>query len=335
MNAPSARPNSLPWRLSVAAVSLQVLGVVLIQTYMLVVLPMGEQMRRAYTRPEMVATSVVQLVAGCLFVGLVTWCTTQRWLRRHDAAGVDRPGRMVAVLLAVSAVLFVLLSAGQALLQRAFYAFLLNNKEWMDAAVGLYGLKRLLLTALPLKICGLLLGFLSSWGAVRIAAWSVRPATGTGKPAYLPRHAAWIAALTLLLWQLHASLTLGGYFTSNMRSDEMLEYALGYWLLPAAALALAAWTCLRSVPARLDDAGFGRAVAHGTFAFWLAQALGIGLALLVLSTMSWSQISRAAEANVTTVVSLLVYGALLALGCYAGAKLFYRRGKTPAGSAPL
>jgi len=325
MNTPPDHPKSLAWRLTMAAIGLQVLGTALLQAYLMLASPMAAQMREIYARPEMLATTGVQLAAGCILVGLVTWCTTQRWLRRHGASGVDRPGRMTAVLLALSLVLFVLNSVAQALLQHAFYSFVVAHKEWVDNTFGYYGPTRILIMGLPLKLCGILLVIVDSWLAVRIAAWSVRPGEASGAPAYLPRHAAWIAALTLLLWQLHGALALGGYFASYMRSAELLEYALGYWVLPALILALAAWVCLKRVPRTLGTAGFGRAVAHGTFAFWMAQALGIGLAVLAIRAMTWDQLVRAAETSATTVALLLAYGALLALGCHVGAKLFYRR----------
>ncbi|MCY1517052.1 hypothetical protein D9M68_517190 [compost metagenome] len=334
MNTPPVPPKSLAWRLTMAAIGLQVLGTALLQAYLLLASPMAAQMREIYARPEMLATTGVQLAAGCILVGLVTWCTTQRWLRRHGASGVDRPGRMTAVLLALSLVLFVLISVAQALLQHAFYSLIVTYKEWVDNTFGFYGPGRMLVMGLPLKLCGILLTIVGSWLAVRIAAWSVKPGDASGAPSYLPRHAAWIAALTLLLWQLHAALALGGYFTSYMQSTDLLEYALGYWVLPALILALAAWVCLKRVPQTLGTAGFGRAISHGTFAFWMAQALGIGLAVLAIRAMTWNQLVRAAETNATTVVLLLAYGALLALGCHVGARLFYRRREAQQDAAP-
>lgn len=329
MNTPTDRPSALAWRLTIAAIGLQLLGAALLQAYLLSASPLAAQLREAYARPEMVATTVVQVIAGSLLIGLTTWGATQRWLRRQDAAGVDRPGRMTAVLLAVSLVLFVLISAAQALLQHAFYSFVFTHQEWVNNAFGYYGPARVILMALPLKLCGILMTIASGWLAVRIAAWSVTPAAGAGAPPYRPRHAAWIAALTLLLWQLHVALMLGAYFMTYVRSGELLDYALGYWVLPAIILALAAWVCLKSLPRTLGKAGMGRAIAHGTFAFWLTQVLGVGLALLILWSMTWSQLTRVAASYSTSVVSLLVYGALLALGCYAGARLFYRRRETP------
>ncbi|MCV6803749.1 hypothetical protein OIJ07_16740, partial [Achromobacter ruhlandii] len=152
MNAPPERPNALAWRLVTAVVCLQLLAAALLQAYLLLASPLAERIRETFARPEMVATTVVQIVAGTVLMALVTWCTTQRWLRRHDAAGVDRPGRMTAVLLTVSLVLFVLISAAQALLQHAFYSFVLANREWVDNVFGYYGPARVLVMALPLKL---------------------------------------------------------------------------------------------------------------------------------------------------------------------------------------
>lgn len=329
MIIPSTRPNALAWHLALIAAGLQLLGNTLVQAYLLTASPMAGLLRQTYARPDMAATTVVQIVAGSLLIGLVTWCTMQGWLRRHGAGGVDRPRRLVAVLLAMSLVLFVLVSAGQALLHHGFYSLVTDHKEWLDNAFGRSGPARMLLMVLPVKVCALLLAILGGWLAVRIAAWSVTPDAGALPPPYRPRHAAWIAALTLLLWQLQVGLIVGAYFMAYASSQQWLDYALGYWVLPALVLALAAWTCLKSLPGHLGPAGFGRAFAHGTFAFWLTQALGVGLALLVLNAMSWRQIMRAAQMQTTTVLSLLIYGVLLALACRVGARLFYRRAEPP------
>lgn len=133
---------------------------------------------------------------------------------------------------------------------------------------------------------------------------------------------------------MHVGLALGGYFTTYARSPELLNYVIGYWALPALILALAAWVGLRNLPRTLGTAGFGRAIAHGTLAFWLTQLLGVGLALLVLWNMSVGQIARAAEAYSTMAVVLLFYFALVALGSYTGARLLYPRREAPPEIAP-
>ena len=48
--------------------------------------------------------------------------------------------------------------------------------------------------------------------------------------------------------------------------------------------------------------------------------------------MTWSQLMRTAASYTTSVVSVLIYSVLLALSCYLGARLFYRR-RTPPESA--
>ena len=90
-------------------------------------------------------------------------------------------------------------------------------------------------------------------------------------------------------------------------------------------MAAAVLACRKAVPQALAAAGVGRAVAHGSFAFWMAQVLGVGLAILALRAMSWSQLARASSSNSAAVFSLAVYIALLVLGCVIGARLFYRR----------
>ncbi len=333
MNLPTAHPNALARRLTTAAVGLQLLGAILVQLYLVSAGPLAALTREAFARPDMVASTVVNIVAGCILVGLTTWGATLRWLRRHNAGDVDRPGRMVAVLLAVSLVLFVLISTGLALLQHGFYTLIFKHKEWVNQAFGYYGARRMLLMALPPKLCAILLTILGSWLAVRIAAWSVTPVAAAQAPSLQRRHAAWIAALTLLLWQLHVALVIGLYFMTYAGSAGMLEHAIGYWIVPALLLALAAWVCLRSLPPVLGVAGMGRAIAHDTFAFWLTQVLGIGLALLIIWSMTWSQLMRTAASYTTSVVSVLIYSVLLALSCYLGARLFYRRRATPPESA--
>ena len=263
MNTPTDRPSALAWRLTIAAIVPQLLGAVLVQAYLLLASPMADQMRELYTRPDMVVTTVLQTCMAGMLLGLTTWCSAQGWLRRHDASGVDRPGRMIAVLLAVSLVLFVLISTGLALLHHGFYTLIFRHKEWVDQAFGYYGVRRMLLMALPPKLCAILLTILGSWLAVRIAAWSVTPVAATQAPFLPRRHAAWIAALTLLLWQLHVALMLGAYFMTYVRSGELLDYALGYWVLPAIILALAAWVCLKSLPRTLGTWLAGALKAEG------------------------------------------------------------------------
>ena len=102
MNLPTAHPNALARRLTTAAIGLQLLGAILLQLYLVSAGPLAALTREAFSRPDMVASTVVNIVVGCILVGLTTWGATQRWLRRHNAGDVDRPGRMVAVLLAVS-----------------------------------------------------------------------------------------------------------------------------------------------------------------------------------------------------------------------------------------
>lgn len=326
MNILPNRNPALPWRLATASACLQLLYAILLQAYIVLASPMAERMRDVYARPEMLAPTVAQMIAGAILAGLVTWCTAHRWLNRQGAASVDQPGKMVAVLLAVALVYCVLNSAALVLLQQGVFSLMTTHREWLDENLGFYRTTtRVLLLGLPLKLAGVLLSILGSWLAVRVAAWSVTP-TGSASPApYLPRHAAWIAGATLLLWQVHVSLSLGAFLQMHTLSADLVQYAFGYWVLPAVVLTAAVLACRKAVPQDLGLAGIGRAVAHGTFAFWLAQVAGVGLGILAVYSMTWNQLARAAGSTSATIFTLAVYLALLVLGCVVGARLFYRR----------
>lgn len=326
MTALPDRSLSLPWRLAIAAACLNLAYAILLQAYIVLASPFAERMREIYERPGMLAPTVAQMFAGAVLGGLVAWCTAQRWLARQGAGGVDRPGKMVAVLLAVLLVYNVLHSAALTLLQQGMFWLITTYREWLDENLGFYrDITRALVMGVPLKLVGILLGGLGSWLAVRVAAWSVTPAVGAGARPYLARHAAWIAGATLLLWQVHVSLALGAFLQMQTLSADLIQYAFGYWLLPVVVMAAAVLACRKAVPEALGAAGVGRAVAHGSFAFWMAQVLGVGLSILALRAMSWSQLARASSSNSAAVFSLAVYIALLVLGCVIGARLFYRR----------
>lgn len=326
MNVQPNRNPSLPWRLATASVCLHLLYAIVLQAYIVLASPLAERMREVYARPEMLAPAVAQVLAGAILAGLVTWCTTQRWLSRSGAGNVDRPGKMVGVLLAVSLVYCVLNSAAVALLQHGAFWLMNTYKEWLDENLGLYRTTtRVLLLGLPLKLAGILLEILGAWVAVRVAAWGVTAIGNANRAPYLPRHAAWIAGFTLLLWQAHVSLSLGAFLQMHTLSADLVQYAFGYWVLPTVVLAAVVLACRKAVPQDLGTAGIGRAVAHGTFAFWVAQVAGVGLGILAIYTMTWNQLARAAGSTSTTVFTLAVYLALLVLGCVVGARLFYRR----------
>ncbi|MNV73373.1 hypothetical protein D3C71_1665180 [compost metagenome] len=103
-----------------------------------------------------------------------------------------------------------------------------------------------------------------------------------------------------------------------------MGFALGYLILPAVLMAMCVLLCLSLLPRAIGTARLGRAVAHGTLAFWLAQALGVGLGYLIVRAMTWDQLIRAAQSSWTAVAMLLAYGALLALGCLIGRRALYR-----------
>lgn len=85
MNLPTAHPNTLARRLTTAAVGLQLLGAILVQLYLISAGPLAALTREAFARPDMVASTVVNIVAGCILVGLTTWAP-----RSAGCAGTTR-----------------------------------------------------------------------------------------------------------------------------------------------------------------------------------------------------------------------------------------------------
>ncbi|MGH8817534.1 MAG: hypothetical protein ACREX5_13150, partial [Achromobacter pestifer] len=88
-------------------------------------------------------------------------------------------------------------------------------------------------------------------------------------------------------------------------------------------LVLCTHVCLKILPRPVDAARQGRALAHGTLAFWLAQVLGIGMGFLAVLALRWGQPTRIVDSNVVVAVTLLVYAALLVLGCVVGKLALY------------
>ncbi|MNX53936.1 hypothetical protein D3C86_846440 [compost metagenome] len=328
-----SRPSySLAWRLAIAAVLLRLGYTALVQTYTLMgPSPYLDQLRESYSRPEMLAPLFANLAATLVIVGLATWGAMRRWLARNDTVAVNQPGRLFGTFLALQALYTLCLSAGLAIAQNAMLASLIKSgsplEQWFGLGVsGRFLAMSLLIKAvtIPLEIIGICL-------AVRIATWTVAPAGPAGGPVHTRRHAAWIAGLTVLAWQLSVSISLGGFLQMQTLSAGWPEYALGYWVLPATAMVLCTLVCLNTLPREPGRARLGRAVAHGTIAFWFAQALGVGLGVLALRQMTWHQLARASESSAAAGITLLVYGGLLALGCLIGGRLLYRRGKREAG----
>ncbi|MFD4839333.1 hypothetical protein ACFWP0_17650 [Achromobacter sp. NPDC058515] len=328
MTTLSRSAHSLAWRLAVAAVLLRLGYIALIQIYTLTgPSPYLDRVRESYSQPEMLAPLLANMAASLVIAGLATWGAMRRWLARNDTAAVDQPGRLFGTFLALQALYTLCLSAGLALAQNAMLGSLIKGgsllDEWFGLGVTGQFLAMNLLTkavTIPLEIIGVCL-------AVRIATWTVAPAGPAGGPVHGRRHAAWIAGLTVLAWQLSISITLGGFLQMHTLGAGWLEYALGYWVLPAIVMALCALACLKVLPRELGRARIGRAVAHGSIAFWFAQAAGVGLGVLALRAMTWNQLAFASESYVAAGVTLLIYAALLALGCLIGARALYRGGK--------
>lgn len=324
MNDSARSPSSLAWRLALTAAFLHLAYGVLIQGYALTATPWLEQLRDRYLFPQFLMPMVVNMISSSLIAGLTVWIAMHRWLARRNTAAVDEPRKLYGTFIALLLLFTLAASAGSALLQNQLMGYVLTHRVTVSAWLGASGIHHMLALGLLLKAMNIVLEILGAWVVVRIAVWTVQPAGPASSPAYGQRHAAWIAGLTVLVWQLNVSLALGGYLQLQTLSAGWLQYVLGYVVLPALVLALCTLVCLKTLPREIGTARSGRAVALGTIAFWVAQALGIGLGVLAIRSMTWSQFGRVVESNVAAVVTLLIYGALLALGCLVGRLALYR-----------
>ncbi|WMD17980.1 hypothetical protein RAS12_15080 [Achromobacter seleniivolatilans] len=297
---------------------------VLIQGYALTATPWLEQLRDRYLLPQFLMPMVVNMISSSLIAGLTVWIAMHRWLARHNTAAVDEPRKLYGTFIALLLLFTLAASAGSAILQNKMMDYVLSHRMSVSAWLGASGIHHMLALSLLLKALNIVVDILGAWVVVRIAAWTVQPSGPAVRPVYVQRHAAWIAGLTVLAWQLNVSIALGGYLQLQTLSAGWLQYVLGYLVLPAVVLALSALVCLKILPRQIGTAGSGRAVAHGTITFWVAQALGIGLGVLAIRSMTWSQLGRAVESNMAAAVTLLIYGALLALGCAIGRWALYR-----------
>lgn len=325
MTTLSRPPYSLAWRIAVAAVLLRLAYTTLVQAYSLLgPSPYMEQLRENFTQPSVLAPLLANLVSTLVIVGLAAWGATRHWLTRHGTSTVDQPARLLGTFLALQALYTLCLTSGMAIAQNAMLGSLIKSgsllEEWFGLGItGRFITMNLLIRAItiPLEIIGICL-------AVRIATWTAAPAGPAGSPPLTRRHVAWICGLTILAWQTSVSIMLGGYMQMHAMGAGWTEHALGYWVLPIILLVLSTLVCLSVLPRRLEHPAMGRAVALGSLAFWFAQALGIGLGLAVLTSMTWNQLAWAAESQAAAILALLVYGALLAMGCLFGARLLYR-----------
>ncbi|WP_454673321.1 hypothetical protein [Achromobacter pestifer] len=324
MNDSPQSPYSLAWRLALTAVVVRLAYAAIVQTYTLIGVPQFAHMRETFTEPQFLAPMLAHIFAAVAIAGLTTWGAMHRWLARNHATAVDEPRKLFGTFIALQLLYTLAVAAGMAFLQSIGLQFIMENPDTLAAwfNVGMVG--RFIALSFIIRVLTIALEIIGICIIVRIAAWTVQPAGQSGGPAYGRRHAAWIAALTMLIWQLNVSIALGAYLQMQSLKAGWMEFALGYLALPAILLAMCALVCLNILPRQIGTARLGRAVAHGTLAFWLAQALGVGLGYLIVRAMTWDQLIRAAQSSWTAVAMLLAYGALLALGCLIARRALYR-----------
>lgn len=317
-------PASLAWRLALAAVILRLVYSAAVQGYLLIGLPQFQDMRELHTQPQYLVPMLAHIVMAAVIAGLTTWGAMRRWLARNNTMAVDEPRKLFGTFIALLLVYTLAVAAGTAFLHNALMQFVMNNRGMLEEWSGMGMIGQFLTLGLVVRVVTILLEIIGVWVVVHIAAWTVQPAGPAGGPPYDRRHAAWITGLTILVWQLAASIALGGFLHMQSPTTGWMGFALGYLILPAVLMAMCVLLCLSLLPRAIGTARLGRAVAHGTLAFWLAQALGVGLGYLIVRAMTWDQLIRAAQSSWTAVAMLLAYGALLALGCLIGRRALYR-----------
>ncbi|MGE8641425.1 MAG: hypothetical protein ACN6PR_22390 [Achromobacter sp.] len=328
MTDPARSPTSLAWRLALTAVFLRLAYAAVVQTYTMFGLPQSLQMQEMHTEPQFLAPLLAHIAAAAAIAGLTTWGAMRRWLERNNTTAVDEPRKLFGTFIALMLVYTLAVAAGMAFLHSALMGFIMNNRDMLEARFGVGIVGQFLALGIIVRVVTIVLEMIGICVVVRIAAWTVQPAGPAGGPAYERRQAAWIAGLTVLIWQLSVSISLGGFLQMQALSAGWTEFVLGYLALPAVLLALCTLLCLNILPRVIGAARLGRAVAHGTLAFWLAQALGVGVGFLMVRAMTWDQLIRAALSPMSPVVALVAYAVLLALGCLVGRLLFYPRATT-------
>lgn len=330
MTATDRSPPSLAWRLALTAVIVRLIYSVLVQSYTMAGLPQSDQLREMYSQPQFLAPLLATIAASVVMAGLTVWGAMHQWLRRNDTTAVDEPRKLFGTFVALQLVFTLAVSAGMAFLYSTLVPYLMLHRDSLPDLFGTGLAGQFMALNLIIKVVTIALEILGMWAVVRIATWTVQPAGPAGGPAYDRRDAAWSAGLTVLAWQLSVSIALGGFLQMQTLSAGWLEYLLGYLVLPVILLLLCTQVCLKALPRQIGTARLGRAVAHGSLAFWLAQVLGVGMGFLAIRTMTWGQLARAAESHVAAAVTLLVYGALLVLGCMVGRLALYPSAKTAA-----
>lgn len=325
MNDPARSPYSLAWRLALTAVVVRLAYAAIVQTYTLIGVPQFAHMRETFLQPEFLAPMLAHIVAAVAIAGLTTWGAMHRWLARNHTTAVDEPRKLFGTFIALQLLYTLAVAAGMAFLQSKGLQFIMEHREKLNPWFNFGMVGRFIALSFTIRVLTIALEIIGLCLIVRIATWTVQPAGQSGGPAYGRRHAAWIAGLIVLIWQLNVSIALGSYLQMQSLKAGWWAFALGYLVLPAILLAMCALICLNILPRQIGTAQLGRAVAHGTLAFWLAQALGIGLAYLAIRAMTWSQWMRITESQVAAAVTLLAYAVLLAVGCVIGRLALYPR----------
>ncbi|MEN4921996.1 hypothetical protein ABE485_25240 [Achromobacter spanius] len=314
MNNSARIPSSLAWRLALTAVIVRVAYAALVQGYSVFGLPESAQLRETFSQPQFLMPLLASIATSAVFVGLTVWGAMHRWLRQKNTQAVDAPRTLFGTVIALLLILLLAESAATVYLQYLLMQYIVEHAGPAEQ----YMTMTLLINALAI-----VLEILGAYLAVRIATRTVQPAGPAGGPAYEQRHAAWNAGLMVLGWQLSVCVAVGSYLQAQAITMGWLAFTLGYLVLPALLSLLCTYVCLRILPRPIGAARQGRALAHGTLAFWLAQVVGVGMAFLAIRAMTWSQLIQAAQSDVTAPVTLLVYAALLVLGCLVGKLALY------------
>ena len=314
MIEPTPFPSSLAWRLALTAVVVRVAYAALAQSYSVFWLPESAQLREIYSQPQFLMPLLTTIATSAVFIGLTVWGTMHRWLRQKNTQAVDEPRKLFGTFVALLLILLLAVSVATVYLRNVLMQYIMVHA----GPAGQFITLGLFISALAIA-----LEILGAYLVVRIATRTVQPAGLAGGPAYEQRHAAWNSGLMILGWQLSVCIALGSYLQAQAMSVGWLEYALGYLILPVIILVLCTQVCLKILQHPIGAARQGRALAHGTLAFWLAQVLGVGMGFLAIRAMSWNQLIRVAESNVAAAVTLLVYAALLVLGCMVGKLALY------------
>lgn len=306
--------------MALTAVIVCVIYAALAQSYQLFALPQSAQLREVYSQPKYLMPLLTTIATWTVFVGLTVWGAMHRWLRQHNTQAVDKPRKLFGTFIALLLIFSLTVSVATIHLHRALVRYVLEHAG-LSGQAGQTG--QFIAVALFISALTITLEILGAYLALRIATRTLQPAGPVGGPVYEQRHAAWSSGLMVLGWQLSVLVGVGNYL--QMQSPKMgwLEHVLGYLVLPALILVLCTYICLKILPRPIGAARQGRALAHGTLAFWLAQVLGIGMGILADIAMPWGPPARIAESNVAVTVTLVGYAALLVLGCMVGKRALY------------